>query len=193
MDCSRLVEVRNQLKGQFEDRDGVKLTFTPMIVKALVESLKAYPILNAAIDGDNVVYKQEINVGVAVALDWGLIVPVVKHADELSLLGLARAVNDLADRARHKRLKPEEVQDGTFTITNPGIYGGLFGLPIINQPQVGILGIGSIEKRPVVVDDAIAIRSMAYMSLTFDHRLIDGAVADQFMAHLKQQLLNFSS
>ena len=193
MDCSKLVEARSKLKNQFEERDGVKLTYTPMIVKALVESLKAFPILNAAIDGDNVVYKQEINVGVAVALDWGLIVPVVKHADELSLLGLARAVNDLAERARHKRLKPEEVQDGTFTITNPGIYGGLFGLPIINQPQVGILGIGSIEKRPVVVDDAIAIRSMAYMSLTFDHRLIDGAVADQFMAHLKQQLLNFSS
>jgi 2-oxoglutarate dehydrogenase E2 component (dihydrolipoamide succinyltransferase) len=152
MDCTKLAEVRNQLKRQFEERDGVKLTYTPMILKALVESLKAFPVLNASIQGEDVVYKQDINIGIAVALDWGLIVPVVKNADELSLLGLARAVNDLAERARSKRLKPEEVQDGTFTVTNPGIYGGLFGTPIINQPQVGILGVGAIEKRPVVIN-----------------------------------------
>jgi 2-oxoglutarate dehydrogenase E2 component (dihydrolipoamide succinyltransferase) len=193
MDCTKLAEVRGQLKKQYEERDGVKLTYTPMILKALVESLKAFPVLNASIQGEDVVYKQDINIGIAVALDWGLIVPVVKNADELSLLGLARAVNDLAERARSKRLKPEEVQDGTFTVTNPGIYGGLFGTPIINQPQVGILGVGAIEKRPVVVNDAIAIRTMSFFSLSFDHRLIDGAVADQFMAHLKQQIGNFSA
>jgi 2-oxoglutarate dehydrogenase E2 component (dihydrolipoamide succinyltransferase) len=192
MDCTRMVEVRNQLKHQFEERDGVKLTYTPMIAKAVVDALKAYPILNASIDGDNVVYKQDINIGIAVALEWGLIVPVVKHADELSLLGLTRAINDLAERARSKRLKPDEVQDGTFTITNPGIYGGMFGTPIINQPQVAILGVGAIEKRPVVINDAIAIRTMSYFSLSFDHRLIDGAVADQFMAHLKQALASGS-
>jgi pyruvate dehydrogenase E2 component (dihydrolipoamide acetyltransferase) len=193
MDCSRMVEVRNQLKRQYEERDGVKLTYTPMILKALVESLKAYPILNASIQGEDVVYKQDINLGIAVALDWGLIVPVIKKADELSLLGIARAVNDLAERARSKRLKPEEVQEGTFTVTNPGIYGGLFGTPIINQPQVAILGVGAIEKRPVVINDAIAIRTMSFFSLSFDHRLIDGAVADQFMAHLKQQIANFTA
>jgi 2-oxoglutarate dehydrogenase E2 component (dihydrolipoamide succinyltransferase) len=188
MDMTKIVELKNQLASQFQERDGVKLSYTPLIVKALVESLKAYPILNASIQGDDVVYKQDINVGIAVALDWGLIVPVVKRADEKSLLGLARSINDLAERARSKRLKPDEVQEGTFTITNPGIYGGLFGTPIINQPQVGILGVGAIEKRPVVIDDAIAIRQRCYMSLSFDHRLIDGAVADQFMAHLKKTL-----
>jgi len=193
MDCTRLVEVRNQYKSQFEQRDGVKLTYTPMIVKALVESLKAFPILNASIQGDDIVYKQDINIGIAVALDWGLIVPVIKRADEMSLLGIARTVNDLAERARSKRLKPEEVQDGTFTVTNPGIYGGLFGTPIINQPQVAILGVGAIEKRPVVINDAIAIRTMSFFALSFDHRLIDGAVADQFMAHLKKGIANFSA
>ncbi len=192
MDCTKLVEVRNKLKGQYE-ADGAKLSFTPMIIKAVVDSLKAFPILNASIQGDDVVYKQDINVGIAVALDWGLIVPVIKRADEQSLLGLSRSVLDLAERARTKRLKPEEVQDGTFTITNPGIYGGLFGTPIINQPQVAILGIGAIEKRPVVINDAIAIRTMSFFSLSFDHRLIDGAVADQFMAHLKVGLANFSA
>jgi 2-oxoglutarate dehydrogenase E2 component (dihydrolipoamide succinyltransferase) len=192
MDCTKLVEVRNKLKGQYE-ADGAKLSYTPMIIKAVVDSLKAFPILNASIQGDDVVYKQDINVGIAVALDWGLIVPVIKRADEQSLLGLSRSVLDLAERARTKRLKPEEVQDGTFTITNPGIYGGLFGTPIINQPQVAILGIGAIEKRPVVINDAIAIRTMSFFSLSFDHRLIDGAVADQFMAHLKIGLANFSA
>ncbi len=192
MDCTKLVEVRNKLKGQYE-ADGAKLTYTPMIIKAVVDSLKAFPILNASIQGDDIVYKQDINVGIAVALDWGLIVPVIKRADEQSLLGLSRSVSDLAERARTKRLKPEEVQDGTFTITNPGIYGGLFGTPIINQPQVAILGIGAIEKRAVVINDAIAIRTMSFFALSFDHRLIDGAVADQFMAHLKIGLANFSA
>ena len=192
MDCTKLVEVRNKLKGQYE-ADGAKLTYTPMIIKAVVDSLKAFPILNASIQGDDIVYKQDINVGIAVALDWGLIVPVIKRADEQSLLGLSRSVSDLAERARTKRLKPEEVQDGTFTITNPGIYGGLFGTPIINQPQVAILGVGAIEKRAVVINDAIAIRTMSFFALSFDHRLIDGAVADQFMAHLKIGLANFSA
>lgn len=148
MDMTKIAEMRGQLKRQFEERDGVKLTYTPMIVKAVVESLKAFPILNASVEGDNVIYKQDINIGIAVALDWGLIVPVVKRADELSLLGLARAVNDLGERARTKKLKPDEVQEGTFTITNPGVYGGLFGTPIINQPQVGILGIVGQENQP---------------------------------------------
>jgi 2-oxoglutarate dehydrogenase E2 component (dihydrolipoamide succinyltransferase) len=188
MEMAKIVELKNKLGPQFLERDGVKLTYTPLIIKAVVESLKAFPILNASIQGDDVVYKQDINIGIAVALDWGLIVPVIKRADEKSLLGIARAVSDLSERARTKRLKPDEVQDGTFTITNPGIYGGLFGTPIINQPQVAILGVGAVEKRAVVVDDAIAIRPMCYMALSFDHRLIDGAVADQFMAHLKATL-----
>src|ERR671939_319865 len=151
------------------------------------------PVVNASIDGENVVFHKEINVGIAVALDWGLIVPVIKHADEKNLLGLSRAVADLANRARAKQLKPEDVQNGTFTITNPGVFGALFGMPIINQPQVAILGVGNIEKRPVVVDDAIAIRPMAYLSLGYDHRVIDGAVADEFMSHVKHTLENWDS
>jgi 2-oxoglutarate dehydrogenase E2 component (dihydrolipoamide succinyltransferase) len=156
-----------------------------------VDALRAVPIVNASVDGDNVVYKKEINIGIAVALDWGLIVPVLKNADEKNLLGLSRAIADLATRARAKGLKPEEVQGGTFTITNPGNFGAQFGLPIINQPQVAILGVGAIEKRAVVIEDAIAIRPMAYLALGFDHRLIDGAVADRFMAHIKGQLEQF--
>jgi hypothetical protein len=152
------------------------------VLKAVVDALAAYPVLNASIDGDNVVYRKDVNLGVAVALDWGLIVPVIHHADEKSVLGLARAVNDIAERARAKKLKVEEVQGGTFTVTNPGVFGSLFGTPIINQPQVAILGLGTIEKRPVVRDDAIAIRTMAYVALTFDHRLVDGADADRFIA-----------
>jgi 2-oxoglutarate dehydrogenase E2 component (dihydrolipoamide succinyltransferase) len=149
-------------------------------------------VINASLDGENIIYKSEINIGIAVALDWGLIVPVLKNADEKSLLGLSRAIADLADRARTKQLKPEDVQGGTFTITNPGVFGALFGMPIINQPQVAILGVGAVEKRPVVVDDdAIAIRSRAYLTLGYDHRLIDGAVADQFMSHLKQTIEHF--
>ena len=154
---------------------------------------QAVPVLNASIDGDTVVYHKDINVGIAVALDWGLIVPVVKNAAEKNLLDLSRAVADLAGRARTKQLKPDEVSGGTFTITNPGVFGALFGMPIINQPQVAILGVGNIEKRPVVIDDAIAIRQMAYLTLGYDHRLIDGSVADEFMSHLKHTLENWDT
>ena len=156
--------------------------------KATADALREMPVLNASIDGENIVYHKDVNIGIAVALDWGLIVPVIKNADEKNLLGLSRAVADLANRARAKQLKPDEVQDGTFTVTNPGVFGALMGTPIINQPQVAILGVGAIEKRAVVVDDAIAIRPMAYLTLGYDHRLIDGAVADQFMSIVKRSL-----
>ena len=170
---------------------GVKLTYLPFIIKAVCDALRAVPVVNASIDGDSIVYKKEINIGIAVALDWGLIVPVVKRADELNLLGLSRAIADLASRARAKQLKPEEVQGGTFSITNPGVFGALFGTPIISQPQVAILGIGHIQKRPVVVDDMIAIRPIGYLSLGYDHRLIDGAVADEFMSIVKRRIETF--
>jgi 2-oxoglutarate dehydrogenase E2 component (dihydrolipoamide succinyltransferase) len=163
----------------------------PFILKASIDALKAFPILNASIDGDSIVHRKDINLGLAVALDWGLIVPVIHNADEKNVLGLARAINDLADRARAKKLRVEEVQGGTFTITNPGVFGSLFGTPIINQPQVAILAVGTIEKRPVVRDDAIAIRTMAYFALSFDHRLVDGSDADRFMAHIKKGLQEF--
>jgi 2-oxoglutarate dehydrogenase E2 component (dihydrolipoamide succinyltransferase) len=189
---STIERIRQQKKGEYE-RVGAKLTYMAFIAKAIVDALRRHPIVNASIDGDNVVYKKDINLGIAVALDSGLIVPVLKHADEKNLLGLSRGIADLADRARAKQLKPEEVHDGTFTITNPGQFGAQFGMPIINQPQVAILGVGTIEKRPVVVDDAIAIRMMAYLTLGFDHRLIDGAVADEFMAFVKNQLENFDA
>jgi 2-oxoglutarate dehydrogenase E2 component (dihydrolipoamide succinyltransferase) len=187
-DVSRIVQVRETLKGAFEKEEGVKLNYTPFFVRAVTAALKSFPALNASIEGDKVVYRKDYNIGVAVALDGGLIVPVLHHADEKSFLGLARAVADLADRARAKKLKPEEVQGGTFTVTNPGPYGSLFGTPIINQPQVAILGVGGIHKRPVVVNDAIAVRSMVYLALSFDHRLVDGALADQFMADVKRRL-----
>ena len=161
------------------------------IAKAVIDAIRRHPIINASLEGDNVIYKKDVNLGIAVALEGGLIVPVISHADEKNLLGLSRAIADVADRARSKQLKPEEVQGGTFTITNPGQFGAQFGMPIINQPQVAILGVGTIEKRPVVVDDAIAIRTMAYLTLGYDHRLIDGAVADQFMSDVKKQLENF--
>jgi len=189
VDMSRVMRLREEHQKGFQERHGVKLTPTPFMVKAAVEALKAFPEVNASIDGDNVVYKKDINIGIAVALEWGLIVPVVKHADDLSLSGIAKMVTDLAERARAKRLTPEEVQGGTFTITNPGIFGSLFGTPIINQPQVAIMGVGAIQKRVVVVEDAIAIRPMVFLALSFDHRLIDGAVADQFMAHIKATLV----
>jgi pyruvate dehydrogenase E2 component (dihydrolipoamide acetyltransferase) len=184
VDFSKTAKLRAGLKGEFE-RDGVKLTFLPFIIKAVIEGIKKWPIVNSAVWGDQIVYKKDINVGVAVALNWGLIVPVIRGADEKSLLGLARAVNDLGERARTKQLKPDEVQGGTFTITNPGIFGGWSGTPIINQPQVAILGVGAIKKRPVVIDDAIAIRQIGVLALSFDHRIIDGAVADQFLATLR--------
>ena len=187
---STIERIRQQKKAEYE-RLGTKLTYMSFIAKAIVDALRRYPIVNASIDGDNVVYKKDINLGIAVALEAGLIVPVLKHADEKNLLGLSRGIADLADRARARQLKPEDVHDGTFTITNPGQFGAQFGMPIINQPQVAILGVGTIEKRPVVVDDAIAIRTMAYLTLGFDHRLIDGAVADEFMAFVKNQLENF--
>jgi pyruvate dehydrogenase E2 component (dihydrolipoyllysine-residue acetyltransferase) len=187
---SRVAQIRESQKAAYE-KTGAKLTYLSFIIKAVVDALRDVPVVNASIDGDNVVYHRDVNLGIAVALDRGLIVPVIKKADELNLLGLSRAVADLAARARAKHLKPDEVAGGTFTITNPGVFGALFGMPIINQPQVAILGVGHIEKRPVVIDDAIAIRSMAYLTLGYDHRLIDGAVADEFMSHIKRQLENW--
>ena len=186
----RVAQIREARKADYE-RAGAKLTFLTFIIKAAVDALRAVPVVNASIVGDNVVYHKDVNVGIAVALDWGLIVPVIKNADERNLLGLSRAVADLANRARGKQLKPEEVSGGTFTITNPGVFGALFGMPIINQPQVAILGVGNIEKRPVAIDDAIAIRPMAYLTLGYDHRIIDGAVADQYMSHVKRALENW--
>jgi 2-oxoglutarate dehydrogenase E2 component (dihydrolipoamide succinyltransferase) len=187
-DVSRVVRARESLKRAFEQEEGVKLTYTPFFIRAVTSALKSFPALNASIEGEKIIYRKDYNIGVAVALEWGLIVPVVHHADEKSFLGLARAVADLAERARTKKLKPEDVQGGTFTVTNPGSYGALFGTPIIHQPQVAILGIGAIHKRPVVVNDAIAVRSMVYLALSFDHRLIDGALADQFMADVRRRL-----
>jgi len=186
----RIAKIRDAKKAEFE-RAGAKLTYMSFIIKAAIDALRAVPIVNASVDGDNIVFHQDINVGIAVALDWGLIVPVIKHADEKNLVGLSRTVADLANRARSKQLKPDEVAGGTFTITNPGVFGALFGMPIISQPQVAILGIGNVEKRPVVVDDAIAIRPMAYLTLGYDHRVIDGAVADEFMSIVKKSLENW--
>jgi pyruvate dehydrogenase E2 component (dihydrolipoamide acetyltransferase) len=191
IDMTRIDQLRQKHRAAYEERSGIKLTYMPFILKATVDALKAWPVLNASIDGESIVYRKDINLGIAVALDWGLIVPVIHNADEKNLLGLARAVNDLAERSRAKKLKVDEVQGGTFTITNPGVFGSLFGTPIINQPQVAILGVGTIEKRPVVRDDAIAIRTMAYFALSFDHRLVDGSDADRFMAHLKKGLQEF--
>jgi 2-oxoglutarate dehydrogenase E2 component (dihydrolipoamide succinyltransferase) len=184
---AQIEKIRQAKKAEYEQA-GAKLTYLSFILKAAVDALRAVPVVNASVDGDNIVYHKQVNVGIAVALDWGLIVPVVKNADEKNLLGLSRAVADLANRARAKQLKPDEVAGGTFTITNPGVFGALFGMPIINQPQVAILGIGAVEKRPVVIDDAIGIRHMAYLALGYDHRIIDGAVADEFMSHLKHAL-----
>ncbi|HYM00778.1 MAG TPA: dihydrolipoamide acetyltransferase family protein, partial [Blastocatellia bacterium] len=185
VDFTRTAKLRDELKGEYLSRDGVRLTFMPFIIKAVIEGIKKWPILNASVWGDQIVYKKDINMGIAVALDWGLIVPVIRQADEKSLLRIARAINDLSDRARSKQLKPDEVQGGTFTITNPGGFGSLVGTPVINQPQVAILGVGVIKKRPVVIDDAIAIRQIGYFGLSFDHRVIDGAIADQFLVTVR--------
>ena len=187
-DLTSIVQTRERMANEFERSQGLKLTYTPFIARAAVEAIKQFPVLNSSVEGTNIIYKQAINLGIAVALKTGLIVPVIKHAGEKDFLGMARAVQDLASRARSKQLNVEEVQEGTFTLTNPGIFGSLFGTPIIHQPQVAILGVGVIEKRPVISNDAIAIRSMAYLMLTFDHRIIDGAIADQFMAYLKSYL-----
>jgi pyruvate dehydrogenase E2 component (dihydrolipoamide acetyltransferase) len=189
---STVAKLRQQKKAEYE-RAGAKLTYMAFIARVIAEALHRHPVINASIDGENVVYRHEINLGIAVALDDGLIVPVIKNADEKNVLGLSRAIADVADRARAKRLNPEEVHGGTFTITNPGQFGAQFGMPIINQPQVAILGVGTIEKRPVAVDDAVGIRTMAYLTLGYDHRLVDGAVADQFMADVKQRLECFDA
>jgi 2-oxoglutarate dehydrogenase E2 component (dihydrolipoamide succinyltransferase) len=187
---SRVDQIRKAKKAEYE-AVGVKLTFTSFIARAAVDCLRRHPVINASIDGDNVIYRGSVNLGIAVALENGLIVPVVKGAEEKNLLGLSRSIQDIADRARAKKLSPEEVQGGTFTITNPGNFGAQFGLPVINQPQVAILGVGAIEKRPVVIDDMIGIRPMGYLTLGYDHRLVDGAVADQFMADLKKSIEHF--
>jgi pyruvate dehydrogenase E2 component (dihydrolipoamide acetyltransferase) len=192
VDFSDVERLRQQKKQEYAGL-GAKLTYMAFIAKAVIDALRRHPILNASLDGENVVYKKDVNLGIAVALETGLIVPVIKNADEKNLLGLSRAIADVAERARAKQLKPEEVHGGTFTITNPGQSGAQFGMPIINQPQVAILGVGTVEKRPVVVDDGIAIRTMAYLTLGFDHRLIDGAVADQFMADIRQNLEHFDA
>jgi 2-oxoglutarate dehydrogenase E2 component (dihydrolipoamide succinyltransferase) len=189
---SQVEKLRQQKKAEYE-AVGAKLTYMAFIARVVVESLHHHPTINASIDGDNVIYRKDINLGIAVALDEGLIVPVIKNADEKNVLGLSRAIADVAERARAKRLNPDEVHGGTFTITNPGQFGAQFGMPIINQPQVAILGVGTIEKRPVVIDDAIGIRTMAYLTLGYDHRLVDGAVADQFMADVKRRLECFDA
>ena len=192
IDMTKVASLRAKAKDEFEQRYETKLTFMPFFVKAAVAGLRAFPTMNASLDGTNVVLHKEINIGIAVALDWGLIVPVVKGADEKNVLGIQRTLNDLAERARSKKLKPEEVQEGTFSITNPGVFGGLFGLPVISQPNVGILGLGMIEKRPVVINDSIAIRSMCYVTLSYDHRVVDGAVAHRFLHQVKETLENWS-
>jgi pyruvate dehydrogenase E2 component (dihydrolipoamide acetyltransferase) len=193
IDMTRIAKLRKQHKTSFQERTGTKLTFMPFIFQAVTSAIRKFPIFNAQVSGDQIIYKRDINLGMAVALDWGLIVPVIKRADDLSISGLARAANDLADRARTKQLKPDEVAGGTFTITNPGVFGGLFGTPIINQPQVAILGVGVIEKRPKVMttpdgDDYLAVRSMAYFALSFDHRIIDGSDAEKFLSYVKELL-----
>jgi pyruvate dehydrogenase E2 component (dihydrolipoamide acetyltransferase) len=192
IDMTKVAALRAKSKDEFEKRYETKLTFMPFFVKAAVAGLRAYPTMNASLDGTNVVLHKEINVGMAVALDGGLIVPVIKNADEKNILGIQRNLNDLAERARTKKLKPEEVQEGTFSITNPGVFGGLFGLPVISQPNFGILGLGAIEKRPVVINDSIAIRSMCYITLSYDHRVVDGAIAHQFLHKVKETLENWS-
>jgi pyruvate dehydrogenase E2 component (dihydrolipoamide acetyltransferase) len=192
VDVTTIANLRAKTKSRFEQEVGTKLTYMPFFIRAAVEALRAYPTVNASVDGTNVVLHRECNIGIAVALDWGLIVPVIKGAEEKNFIGLARATNDLAERARAKKLKPEDVAESTFCITNPGVFGGLFGLPVINQPNVAILGLGAIEKRPVVIDDAIAVRSMVYLTISYDHRAVDGAVAHQFMAKIRHVLENWT-
>jgi len=187
---SNVDQIRKAKKDDYE-RAGAKLTYTSFIARVVVDCLRRHKTINASLDGDNIIYRNDINLGIAVALENGLIVPVVKAAGEKNTLGLSKAIHDIAERARSKKLSPEEVQGGTFTITNPGNFGAQFGLPIINQPQVAILGVGTIEKRPVVVDDAIGIRLMGFLTLGYDHRLVDGAVADQFMADVKKGIEHF--
>ncbi len=197
VDMTRIVNLRNKLKNSFEQRYGVRLTFMPFFVRAAIIALQQFPIINASVENESIRYNRHINMGIAVALDWGLIVPVLKNSEEKNFLGLQRGITDLGERARTKKLTPDEVQGSTFTITNPGTFGAVFGLPIINQPNVAILGVGGIAKAPVVVtdrdgSDSIAIRSLVHLTLGYDHRIIDGAVADQFMSLLKKTLENWS-
>jgi 2-oxoglutarate dehydrogenase E2 component (dihydrolipoamide succinyltransferase) len=195
IDYTRVAQVRAKLKGEYADR-GVNLTYLAFITKAVADNVRNHPVVNAAVSGDNTIYRRDVNIGIAVALDWGLIVPVIKHADELSLIGIARAINDLGERARTKKLNPDEVQKGTFTITNPGVFGSLTGIPIINQPQTAILAVGSITKQPAVVtlpdsSDAIGIRTKGMLSMSYDHRVVDGADADRFLADVRATLEQF--
>jgi 2-oxoglutarate dehydrogenase E2 component (dihydrolipoamide succinyltransferase) len=195
VDYSRIAQIRARKKQEYAER-GVSLTYLAFITKVVADNLRKHPVLNAAVSGESTLYRRDINIGIAVALEWGLIVPVIKHADELSLLGVARAINDLGERARTKKLSPDEVQKGTFTITNPGVFGSAIGTPIINQPQAAILCVGSIEKQPAVLTvdgtDTIAIRIKGFLSLAFDHRIVDGADADRFMAGVKAGLQDFT-
>jgi 2-oxoglutarate dehydrogenase E2 component (dihydrolipoamide succinyltransferase) len=195
VDYTRVAELRRRHKQSYAER-GANLTYLAFITKACAETLRQHPVVNAAVSGDSIIYRREVNIGIAVALDWGLIVPVVKHADELSLVGIARAINDLGERARAKKLSPDEIQRGTFTITNPGVFGSYAGAPIINQPQVAILGVGAIEKRAKVVtlpdgSDTLAVRTMGMLSMSYDHRVVDGADADRFLADVKRMLQEF--
>jgi pyruvate dehydrogenase E2 component (dihydrolipoamide acetyltransferase) len=195
IDYTRVAQLRAKAKQAYADR-GVSLTFLAFIAKACAENLRKHPVVNAAVSGDSTIYRADVNIGIAVALDWGLIVPVIKHADELSLIGIARAINDLGERARTKKLLPDDIQRGTFTITNPGGFGPYAGIPIINQPQVAILGVGAIEKRPKVVtlpdgSDTIAVRTMGMLTMSYDHRVVDGADADKFLADVKKMLQEF--
>ena len=197
VDMTRIVNLRNKLKNGFEQRYGARLTFMPFFVRAAIIALQQFPIVNSSLEGDSLRYHKHVNAGIAVALDWGLIVPVLKSADELNFLGLQRGITDLGERARTKKLLPADVEGATFTITNPGQFGAVFGLPIINQPNAAILGVGGITKQPMVVTDkegadSIAIRSVVHLTLGYDHRIIDGAVADQFMAVVKKTLENWS-
>ncbi|MBI1967865.1 MAG: 2-oxo acid dehydrogenase subunit E2 [Gemmatimonadetes bacterium] len=195
VDYTRVAQLRAKHKAAYAER-GANLTYLAFIAKACAENLRKHPVINAAVSGDATIFRRDINIGIAVALDWGLIVPVIKHADELSLMGIARAINDLGERARTKKLSPDDIQKGTFTITNPGGFGPYAGIPIINQPQVAILGVGSIEKRPKVItppdgSDAIAIRTMGMLTMSYDHRVVDGADADRFLADVKAMLQDF--
>jgi len=197
VDMTRIVNLRNKLKNGFEQRYGTRLTFMPFFVRAAIIALQQYPIVNSSLEGDSVRYHKHVNAGIAVALDWGLIVPVLKNADELNFLGLQRGITDLGERARSKKLMPADVEGATFTITNPGQFGAVFGLPIINQPNAAIMGVGGITKQPMVLTDkdgadSIAIRSVVHLTLGYDHRIIDGAIADQFMAVVKKTLENWS-
>jgi len=192
VDMTKVARVRDRHKADFQSNYGLSLTYLPFVVRATVVGLRTYPLLNAALEGNNIIHHNEINIGIAVALENGLIVPVIRQADEKSVLGLQRSIVDLATRARSRQLKPDEVQGGTFSITNFGSFGSVIATPIINQPQVAILGVGAVEKTPLVIDDAIAIRSVMYLSLSFDHRLIDGALGDQFTAKVKQVLEGWS-